>query len=69
MEEPNWSFGQIWKPNCTSLYPRLKDNASSRLNQMIIGWIYIKNKFENLIRLLIDQFDLIMSAIKGLIKF
>jgi hypothetical protein len=69
MEEPSWNFGKNWKPNCTPLYSRLKDNANSMLNQMIIGWIYIKIKFEDLIRLLIGQFDLIISPIKGLIKF
>jgi hypothetical protein len=36
---------------------------------MIIGEICIKIKSENLIRLLISQFDLIMSPIKDLIKF
>ena len=36
---------------------------------MIIGWIYIKIKFEDLIKLLIGQFDLVMGLIKYLIKF
>ena len=36
---------------------------------MIIRWICINIKFKNLIRLLIDQFDLIIGSIKGLIKF
>jgi hypothetical protein len=36
---------------------------------MIIGWISIEIKSEDLIKLLICQFDLIMSPIKGLIKF
>jgi len=36
---------------------------------MIIGWICIKIKSKNLIRLLIGQFNLIMGSIKGLIKF
>jgi hypothetical protein len=36
---------------------------------MIIGWIYIKIKSENLNRFLINQFDLIMGSIKCLIKF
>jgi len=35
---------------------------------MIIWWICINIKFEGLIRLLIDQFNLIMGLIKGLIK-
>jgi hypothetical protein len=36
---------------------------------MIIGRICIKTKFEDIIRFLICQFDLIMTPIKGLIKF
>jgi hypothetical protein len=36
---------------------------------MIIGWICIKIKSEDLIKLLIGQFDLIIGPIKGLIKF
>jgi hypothetical protein len=36
---------------------------------MIIGRICINIKYEDLIRLLIGQFDLIMDPIKGLIKF
>jgi len=36
---------------------------------MIIEWICKNIKFENLIRLLIGQFDLIICLIKGLIKF
>jgi len=36
---------------------------------MIIRWIYIKIKSKDLIRHLIGQFDLIISSIKGLIKF
>ena len=36
---------------------------------MIIEWICIKNKYEDLIRPLISQFELIMGPIKDLIKF
>jgi len=36
---------------------------------MIFWWICINVKSEDLIRLLIGQFDLIMGPIKGLIKF
>jgi hypothetical protein len=36
---------------------------------MIIWWICIKIKSDDLIKLLVGQFDLIMSPIKGLIKF
>jgi hypothetical protein len=36
---------------------------------MIIEWICIKTKSKDLIRLLMSQFDLIMSPIKDLIKF
>ena len=36
---------------------------------MIIGRIYIKIKFKDLIRLLMGQFDLTISPIKGLIKY
>jgi hypothetical protein len=32
MDEPSWSFGQNWKPNYTSLYPRLKENIDSGSN-------------------------------------
>jgi len=60
---------KFWTNLRFQLYPRLKDNTNSRLNQMIIGWIYIRIKFKDLIRLLIGQFDLIMSPIKGLITF
>jgi hypothetical protein len=31
---------------------------------MIIGWICIKIKFNDIIKFLIDQFDLIMSQIE-----
>jgi hypothetical protein len=36
---------------------------------MIIGWIYIKIKSKDLIRFLIDQFNLIISQIKILFMF
>jgi len=36
---------------------------------MTTGWICIKIKFEDLIRFLINWFDLIMSQIKSLIMF
>jgi hypothetical protein len=36
---------------------------------MIIEWICIKTKSKDLIRILMGQFDLIMSPIKYLIKF
>jgi hypothetical protein len=36
---------------------------------MIIEYICIKIKYRDLIKFLIGQFDLIMSLIKGLIKF
>jgi hypothetical protein len=53
-----WFFGQNWEPNYTLLYPRSKDNANLRLNQMIIRWICIKIKFEDLIKFLMGQFDI-----------
>jgi hypothetical protein len=36
---------------------------------MIIGWLCIKIKSEDLVRFLIGQFDLIIGLIKGVIKF
>jgi hypothetical protein len=36
---------------------------------MIIGWIYLKIKLEDIIRILIGQFDLIMGQIENLIMF
>ena len=68
METSMWNFGQNWEFNCIPLHPRLKDNANLRLNQMIIRWIYIKIKSDDLIKVLIGQFNLIMDLIKGLLK-
>jgi hypothetical protein len=32
MEELFWDFGQNWKPNYNSLYPRLKEDVDSKSN-------------------------------------
>jgi hypothetical protein len=36
---------------------------------MVIGWIYLKIKPGDIIRILIGQFDLIMGQIENLIMF
>jgi hypothetical protein len=59
MEKPSWNFKQNWESNYTLLYLKLKGNANSRLNQMIIGWICIKIKSEDLIRLLMSEINLL----------
>jgi hypothetical protein len=44
--------------------PKNGENANSRSNQMIIGWICIKIKSKDIIKFLIGQFDLIMGQIE-----
>jgi hypothetical protein len=41
-----------------------KNNANSRSDKIIIGWICIKIKSKNIIKFLIGQFDLIIGQIK-----